>query len=731
MEKGKVDRFTAFVTGHHRAIVWATFAIALICVLLALTVKVNFNLVDYLPEDTESTRAIEVMAKEFDESVPNARVMIHDVTVTEALECKKELEALNDVSAVMWLDDMVNLGIPMEMQNQDIVEQYYRNGNALFEVTIPSGAETEAMVEIYDLIGDENNATGEAVNTADAKSMTGSETTNAILILVPLIILILILSTTSWMEPVFFLLAIGLSIIINFGTNVIFGEISFITMTVSPILQLAVSLDYAIFLLHAFQKFRETENDVVHAMRLAMKKSFSAIAASAATTFFGFAALGFMEFRIGTDLGIALVKGIVFSFLCVIIFLPAFTLTAYKLLDKTKHRRFLPTFKSIGKPLAYLRIPVFLIVIIIVVPCYLAQSHTDFTYGMGASSTSDTRTIRDSEAIKEEFGQSTPTVVLVPRGDTPREVELSSKLDEIPHVTSVVSYTNSVGAEIPTGYLSDAVTTQFYSDNYARIIVYADTMSEGSEAFAVVESIRESSRELYGDEGLTAGQAVSLYDIKTTVTRDNQVTNTLAIIAILLVLLITFRSVMFPLVLLVTIESAIFINLAIPYFTGDSLNYIGFLIINTVQLGATVDYAILFTDNYRLNRMRMNVKAALKKTLGDTFFSILVSASILSSAGFVLYLTSTQDIVSILGLLLFRGTLLSFLMVVTFLPGALLIFDKAIAKTTWHSRFYYGPKRDLDKETESSTDPQINAESTTQQGALAKEGTLHSIKELP
>jgi predicted RND superfamily exporter protein len=660
---------------------------------MALAVNINYNLTEYLPASTESTHGLEVMKAEFDDAVPNIRIMVRDVSVSEALEYKEKIKGVFGVVSVTWLDDVASLSVPLEMQDPAVVKAYYHEGNALFEAVVSLGTEAQAVNGIYQLIGEENHATGHAVNMADAETQTASEATSAFLILVPLIIVILLLSTTSWLEPLFFLVAIGLSIVINLGTNLFLGEISFITLTVSPILQLAVSLDYAIFLLHAFQEFRETEKDVPAAMRAAMKKSFSAIFASAATTFFGFAALGFMQFRIGADLGFVLVKGIVFSFLCVVVFLPAFTLAAYRIIDKTQHRRLVPTFKGIGKPLAYLRVPLFVLVIVLVVPCYLAQSHTTFTYGMGASTSSEIRSVRDEEVIKEAFKQSTPTIVLVPRGDVPRELELVARLEAIEHVDSVLAYVNTVGAQIPAGFLDESITKRFYSEHYARMIVYADTRSEGTEAFAVVQDIRDDIQELYGQDAMTAGQAASLYDVKLTVVADNAVTTAIAIIAILLVLILTFRSALFPLVLITTIESAIFINLAAPYFTGDTLNYIGFLIINTVQLGATVDYAILFTDNYRMNRQAMPVRPALAKTLGDTFFSILVSASILAFAGFVLYLTSTQDIVSILGLLLFRGTLLSFFLVVTFLPGALLILDKAIGKTTWRARFFKAPKK--------------------------------------
>ncbi|MCL1797330.1 MAG: MMPL family transporter [Eggerthellaceae bacterium] len=683
-----MERFTTFITEHNKLVVGATFALALVCAILILFVRVNYDLAAYLPESTESKRAFDVIDEQFNERVPNARVMVRNVNIAEALAYKEKLQAIEHVTEVVWLDDVASITTPLEMLNQTLVEEYYHEGNALFEVAITSGAEPAAVEEIYALIGPDNHVTGQAVSTAEAEVMTGNETTNAVMILIPIVILVLILSTRSWLEPLFFLLAIGVSILMNFGTSIIMGEICFITMTVSPILQMAVSLDYAIFLLHAFQRFRETESNVAEAMRKAMKKSFVAIAASAATTFFGFAALIFMRFGIGADLGLSLMKGVVFSFLSVVIFLPAFTLMAYKLIDKTQHRRLVPSFKNIGKPFARFRIPVFLLVLVVIVPCFLAQSHTTFTYGMESSVGSETRSARDTAVIKEQFGHVIPSVVLVPRGDSAREAALVEKIETLPKVSSVVSYANKVGVEIPVGFLDDAINNRFYSNEYTRIIVYADILPEGDEAFGLIEDIRSAVQSYYGEAGMTTGQVATLYDMKLVVTEDNKITNLIAVLAILLVLIIAFRSAVLPLILLATIESAIFINLAIPYFMDETLIFIGFLIINTVQLGATVDYAILFTENYRTYRQTMNVHVALLKSFGDAFFSILVSASILASAGFALWITSTNNIVSVLGLLLFRGALLSFLMVVTFLPAALLLFDKAIGRLTWRANFF-------------------------------------------
>ena len=667
---------------HHKKLVVILFCvIAAVSALLARGVSVNYTFVDYLPDEAQSTTALEIMEDEFTQSIPNARVMISDVSIEQALAYKEQLGSLDGVSDVLWLDDVVDLKTPLETADSELVSDYYKDETALFSLTIEDGHEVEATDAIYALIGEDNAASGSAINTASAMKLTGNETKTAMFILIPVIILILILATTSWLEPALYLIAIGVSVLINMGTNLIFGEISFISNAICPILQLAVSLDYAIFLLHSFEAFRQQTDDVNEAMRLAVKKAFSSVAASAATTLFGFLALVFMNFQIGANLGMVLAKGIILSFLSVILFLPPLTLLCVKLLDKTRHKKILPHSNRVGKILPRLGIPVMILVALIIVPSFLAQSRNDFSYGTSLIS-AESRSGRDAASINAQFGQSTVIVLLVPAGDPASESLLSEELSEQEHVTGVVSYAMSVGAAIPSDFLDSAITGQFYSQNYCRIIVYTDTADEGETAFAVVEQIQQTAQSYYEDTVYSAGQSVTLYDMKNVVTRDNTVVNFIAIAAIFIVLLITFRSLTLPILLLITIETAIWVNLSCPYFAGSQLVYIGYLIINTVQLGATVDYAILMTNHYIDNRKALPKKQALKETYGQVFGSILTSASILSLAGFALKFTSSDQIVSDMGLLLGRGAIIAFIMVLCFLPAALMLFDGVIQKTT-------------------------------------------------
>lgn len=506
-----------------------------------------------------------------------------------------------------------------------------------------------------------------------------TEVLRAMAILVPIILLILIISTTSWLEPLLFLATIGIAVVINMGLSVLFGEVSFITQTVSPILQLAVSLDYAIFLMHSFQEYQKTHKPE-KAMQMAMHRALPAVIASAATTVIGFSALIFMRFGIGSDLGLHLAKGVALSFISVMVFMPALTLVSYKLILKTQHKSLMPSFDKVSKGLLKVKVPFLLLALIVVVPCFIAQLNTGFMYGMSGIAGSS-RAEKDSAAIEKVFGKENLLVLMIPKDDQTIEAELCGKLSKIPHVTKVVSFVTMIGTEVPIEYVPKETVAQFYSENYARIILYTDTPEEGNKTFKMVETVLDTADNYYGKYYLT-GQSATLYDMKQMVEVDVRIVNIIAIIGIFMVILLTFKSLFVPVFLVFSIETAIWINLSVAYFTGSSLSFVGYLIISTVQLGATVDYAILLTNHYLVERKNLSKNKAMLKTLSENLPAILVSATILAVSGFILAATSSNPIISELGILLGRGTILSFVMVVCVLPALLLIFDKLIQKTT-------------------------------------------------
>lgn len=684
--KDVMNRFAHAIIAHRKAVIAFFLAATLVAAFFAMLVGVNYNMSDYLPKKALSTIGIDVMNREFDQQIPNVNAMVRNVSVQEALAIKEQLAAVPGVTEVLWLDSVVDLLQPLAVQDAETVESFYKDGHALFSVAVAEGYERSACAAIADIIGEDGALSGEAVNLTDMQNSATSEVNLAITILLPAIIVILLLSTTSWLEPVLFLAAIGVSVVVNMGTNVLFGNISFVTNSISPILQLAVSMDYAIFLLHSFEDNRKIYDDVDVAMFHAIKTSITTISASALTTLFGFLALVFMKFRIGPDLGLCLAKGIVLSFISVVVFLPALTLVSYKFVDRSAHRPFLPRIQDASRVIVRLFVPVTLLVALLIVPSFLGQQETSFIYG-NTNEDPGRKIGRDILTINEQFGRTNILALLVPSGSIADEKQLSDDLGAHPNVKSVVSFAKTVGTRIPAGFLSADITDQFYSENYARLVLYTNLEPEGTATFQAVGEI-ERIVESHYDESYMVGESATLSDMKEVVDVDNIRVNLIAIIAIFLVIAFTFRSFSLPFILVLTIETAIWINLSIPYFTGTPINFIGYLVLNTVQLGATIDYAILLTDTYMVNRRTMGKSQAIGESLSSAFRSILVSGSILSTAGFTLFATSSNTIVQDIGLLLGRGTLISMLMVLAFLPAMLSLFDGVIAATTKGADFY-------------------------------------------
>ncbi|MGN0324417.1 MAG: RND family transporter [Oliverpabstia sp.] len=681
-------KFYSKVVEYPKTIMIFFIALAVTGAILQSFVGVNYDMKDYLPEDSKSTVSLNLMGEEFDGGIPNARVMVKDLSVPEALEYKEKLENCEGVNEVMWLDDAINICEPLEVADSEVVETYYKDNTALYTVTIDEMKKIEAVDAIREVIGDDNAMTGDAVNTAVATTSTVNEIRVIVCFALLIVLLVLVLTTTSWIEPIIVMAGLGVAIMINNGTNLIFGEISFVTNAAGPILQLAVSLDYSIFLLHRFEECLKENSDRKEAMVDALCKSTASIASSGLTTVIGFLALLFMRFGIGSDLGRALAKGVAISLICVFIFMPALILKTYTWIQKTHHRRLLPRFTKLGKAVRYIMIPMVCIFAVLMVPSYLASNHNSYYYGASKIFGLETQSGRDTQAIEDVFGKSDTYVALVSNGNPTAEKQLTEALKAVPEVKSIVSYVNTVGAEIPKEYLDDGILSQLVSENYSRIVLTLDIPYEGEETFQLVEKLRGILDEYYPDSAYLAGDGVSSYDLMDTITADTVKVNLIAIGAVFIVLLFTMKSLVLPVILVLSIETAIWINTGIPYFFNANIFYIAYLIISSIQLGATVDYAILLTDRYMEFRQSMTKKEAITKVIPTVIISLLTSGTTLATVGMLLEKFSSHGILSQLGLFLGRGTILSLLIVVFVLPGLLYIFDGLIKRTTWKANFY-------------------------------------------
>ncbi len=675
-------KFYQQVVKHPKLILTGFLATFVLCFFCQNLIPVNYDMNDYLPKDSPSTIALEAMDTEYTGGIPNARVMVQNVTVPEALEYKEKLLDVDGVSDVTWLDDVASVTQPLEFIPEATRETYYKDGNALFSVTVEESKNLEACEAIREVIGDENYMAGSAVSTAVATTSTLKEVPVIAVIGVVFAALVLFLTTTSWAEPFIVLLGIGVAVILNAGSNLIFGEISFVTNAAGKILQLAVSLDYSVFLIHSFEEYRKQDPDPREAMVNALCSSTGSIFSSGLTTVIGFLALCLMRFRIGPDLGLALAKGIAISLIVVFVFMPVFVLATYPLIDKTRHRSFLPSFEKLGKVVCKVMMPCVCVFAIFIAPSYLASNDNSFYYGASHIFGIETQLGSDTAKIEETFGKNDTYVLMVPKTSTVTQKELSDQLHTLPQVTSILSYVDTVGSSIPEQYLDDATLSKLNSEHYTRMVLTVDTAYEGDETFGLVETIRSMAEDHYPGEWLLAGQGVSTYDLKDTVTADMAEVNGIAIGAVFLVLLVTMKSISLPILLVLSIETAIWINLSIPYFTDQSIFYIAYLIISSIQLGATVDYAILFTDRYLTNRRKMNKKDAVQEVISSCTVSVLTSGSVLTVVGFLMGFVSTHGLLAQLGRLLGQGTLCSVIIVLFVLPGLLVLFDGLIQKTT-------------------------------------------------
>lgn len=665
----------------HRKLIIAAFTIAflfsLVCTQL---VAVNYDMTDYLPDGTKSTVSLEIMQEEFDGGIPNVRVMMRNVSIPEALDYKEQIKAVKGVTAVTWLDDTADITVPLSNIDTDLLESYYKDNAALFTVTIDENYRITAVQDIRNVVGEAGALTGSAVSIADATTNTVSEILKITMTAVAFVLIVLIITTTSWIEPFIVLVGLGVAIMLNNGSNLLFGEISFVTNAAGSVLQLAVSLDYSVFLLHRFHECREHNADPKAAMVEALTKSTSSILSSGLTTVIGFIALVLMQFKIGADLGLALAKGVAISLITVFVFMPALIICTHKLIDKTSHKQLLPPFKRLGKLVSKIAIPMACIFAIVIVPSYLGSNANSYLYGSSEIFADGTQYGEDTAAIEEVFGQSNTFVLMIPKGDTATQTELSDELHTISEITSIISYVDMAGAEIPSAYLDADTLAQLEGEHYSRMVITADVPYEGEETFALVENIRSIADKYYPDESYLAGEGVSTYDLKETITADMVLVNLLAIGAVFVVLLLTLKSISLPFILVLSIETAIWLNLSVPYFADQPIYYLAYLIISSVQLGATVDYAILMTDRYRENRQEFAKKDAIIKTWSDVFVSIMTSGSVLTVVGLLLGWMSSNQLLAQLGIFVGRGAIFSLIIVLFVLPGLLYLCDGLIIK---------------------------------------------------
>ena len=648
-----------------------------------LFVNVNYDLTEYLPDTARSHIGLDQMEAAF--GYPGtARVMLKDVSLYEAKQYKDRLEAVDGVDQILWCDSTVNIYAGEDFIDVESIEDYYKDGCAVMDVTFDEGdtsAKTaQAIEQMQAITGEKGYYVGMAVQTKSLTENVESEMSLILTVAVIMIFAVLCITTNAWSEPFLFLLVMGVAILLNRGTNIFIGTVSFLTDNVAMVLQLATSMDYSIFLLDAFSREREGGLSEEEAMVRAVDDAINSIFASSLTTVVGFLALVSMKFTIGFDMGLVLAKGIVFSLLTVVFFMPAMILKFASMNERTRHRRFLPDFQGLSRRIYKARYASLALMLLLVPPAYVAQGMNTYLYGNSAVGASEgTKVYADDQVIVNTFGRSNMLLALYPNTSSVREREMTEAIEALPYVKSVTSLAGTLPEGIPEEFLPQSLTGELHTRDWCRMLIYIRTKSESSQAFACTQELEEILTGYYPENSYLVGETPSTRDIRDTITEDNTRVNMLSLLGVFLVVMASFRSLVVPVLVIIPIEAAIFLNMAVPYLAGDTMVYMGYIIVSSIQLGATVDYAILLANNYAACRKKIpDKREACIQALSLSCTSIFTSGTIIVLAGYIIHFISSTAAIGDLGHLIGRGGLYSMVLVLTVLPALLVLFDRIV-----------------------------------------------------
>lgn len=645
-------------------------------------VDINYDLSKYLPGDMPSKQGIDRMEDEF--GYPGtARVMISDVSIYGAKLLKDKIENIDGVDRVQWVDsveDIYQSGLFLPYED---IEDYYKDRNAIMDVTFDGNNSDprtkEALSEIETLLGDRGHLGGPAVQDKFQNEVIMKEMMGIMIFGVVVILGILTLTTNSWFEPIIFLSVILISVVINMGSNVLFHSISSMTLSVAGVLQLAIAMDYTIILLDNFTKERKHQLPVEEALSRAIRKSMVPISSAGSAAVVGFLALVLMRYTIGTDMGLVLAKGIIISLVTVISLTPAFIIRWYKIVEKTEHKPLIPSFLPLAEKVYKYRFLVLAVTLILAVPSYIAKDMTDFTFGNDAMGLSKgTVVYNDEQIMNKEFGRSNLVLVMAPNTSMVTEKLLSDELEDLNYVKNVTSLANLLPEGVPEDFLPYSETKLLHTEKYTRILVSIKTASESELAFKSVDEITRIVKSYYPEDSYVIGVTPSTQDIKAVIVDDWKKIDKLSLLGVALAIMIAFRSLALPVVLIIPIQMATFINMAVPYLTGNELMFMGYIIISCLQLGATIDYSIVMTYHYLEHRKGNDkVRASILAT-ADSALPIITSGAILAVAGYGVFFLSSITAIADLGHLIGRGAIFSMAMVLTLLPNLFIWSDRFI-----------------------------------------------------
>ncbi|MBQ2643324.1 MMPL family transporter [Candidatus Saccharibacteria bacterium] len=667
-------------------------ALAVILIIPALigmfNTRVNYDMLNYLPDSMETVIGQDKLMDEFGKGA-FSMIITEGLTNAEEADLETAIKNVNHVDTVLGLGTIENAGLPTEFLPDSIYNTFHKGDESLIAVffdTSSSAEETIAAIkDIRTIVDDKAYVSGMSAFTTDLRELSGNEELFYIIIAVTLALIVMLLLLDNWLAPILFLISIGIMILYNLGTNLFLGEISYITKALSAILQLAVTMDYSIFLWHSYREHLATTNNPDHAMANAIKATLSSVFGSSATTVAGFIALCFMTFTLGLDLGIVMAKGVILGVLGSVTVLPALILTFDKTLRRLDHKSILPDFTKLSNKIVKF-FPVFLILFVAIIPPFLygyQKTNENVYYTISDSLPSDMPFAIANQKLSENFGLQNVHMILSDANlDTNSAIQMTNELKNIAGVKSVLNLESVIGDQIPAEILPSELTDILKSENYKLTLVISEYQTATPEIAEQIQSINQTIK-TYDEDALLVGESSLTQDMINLTSVDFQVVNTISIIAIFIIIAIVTRSISLPFILIAVIESAIFINLGLCYFTGTELSFITPICISTIQLGATVDYAILMTTRYNRERLAgRNKREAAKISIKTSLPSIIVSGAVLFAATIGVAVYSQADMISSMCMLMARGAIISIFVVPTFLPSLLILADPLIIRTT-------------------------------------------------
>lgn len=662
------------------------FLLLIPSVLGYLKTDVNYDILGYLPDELDTRIAQSILKDDFD-CGSLGMLIVENMEDKDVSKLKEEVKKVEGVNDVIWIDDAIDLSVPKEILPEDIRDIFYSENSTLMIIKFvgtDASTETEnALSDVRKIAGKQAFLSGVAGVIKDTKDLANKETPIYVLIAVILSIIILSITMESYVIPIVFLSSIGIAIIYNMGSNVIFENISYVTKALSAVLQLGVTMDYSIFLLHRYDEERESRENKVEAMANAIEATIESVVGSALTTVAGFLALCVMDLALGKDIGLVMAKGVVIGVICTITILPALVLTFDKVIHKYKHKNILPTFQKSSSFIIKHHKGIVLISLLILIPAAIGKEKASVYYNLDESLPDNLPSIVANDKLKNEFNMVSTNIILVSDDlDRYKVKEMVKELNNIDGVTMAASLESVLGSRIPENFLPNELLEQVKKGGYEGIIVNSKYKSATNEVAVQLDEINEIVKK-YDPEGLVGGEAPLTNDLVTIADSDFKKVSIFSIVAIFLIIMVIFKSISVPVLLVLSIELAIFINLGIPYYTGTTIPFISSIVIGTIQLGATVDYAILLTSRFKEELSNTNdKKEAMIKALQSSSRSIITSALTFFGATAGVGIISELEMISSLCVLMARGAIISMLVILFVLPGILLIFEGIIIKTS-------------------------------------------------